>query len=417
MKMSRGTDVSDMKKIYSTPVNWQPPEQLVVKLTKKEVLRYGENPHMPGAIYEIEGNPLSNLINIRLLETKNKSDADKERGKKLWSAINYMDAVRAIEILKYFTDPAVTVMKHLIPSGFSKKQDAEIDVGFAVQRNGKSLDNLYLGAKNCDPRAAFGGTVVSNKPIDKATAEAIISSYNEVIVAPEFEEGVTEIFENSRWKNLRLVLYSNIDKLPKFEGDDVEGIYSIIGLPNGTMLVQKPYLSRIKSIDDFIKDPMIIRPDGGSYVVNRDPTQRELQDLLVATYVNIGVRSNGIVIVKDGETLAVGTGQQERVGAVEQAVVKAYQKAMDRVGIKYNPIDGAANRYELIKQFGNPLLHAVLSSDGLFPKKDNIEVAADSGISAVAQPGGSIEDYIIIDEINKRDMAMVVTGERMFVHI
>ncbi|MCP8321848.1 MAG: IMP cyclohydrolase, partial [archaeon] len=149
------------------------------------------------------------------------------------------------------------------------------------------------------------------------------------------------------------------------------------------------------------------------YVVGRDPTQAELRDLLTAWYVNIGVRSNGIVFVKNGVTVAIGSGQQERVGAVEHAIIKAYQKAMEREKIPYDPLDGASARNKLSV---NPLEGAVVSSDAFFPFRDSIDLIARAGVTAVIQPGGSINDHEIIEAVNEHKMAMVYTLERCFGH-
>ena len=386
--MNRGTDVSNMKRSYRTAVGSEFPESLVVQLQRESDLRYGENPNQPAAMYKLGGVNLADLTKIRLAKS----------GKGGLSATNFMDVTRALEILKFFETPAVAVMKHLVPSGFAR------------QFNGNTLDNIYQLARDADSRSAFGSVVVLNRPVDEATAEAIMSSYVEGVAAPEFEEGVMDILE--RKKDLRAILYSNLDKVPKFTGDNINGVYDIKGLPTGRVLVQKPYLSSIKNVKDLVLDPMV-EHEGANHVVERDPIQEEVEDLLTAWYVNLGVRSNGIVFVKHGVTIAVGTGQQERVGAIEQAIVKSYQKAMDREGIKYNPVDGAAQRALLLV---NPLEGSVMSSDAFFPFRDSIDTIAKHGVTAVIQPGGSVRDYDVIDAVNEYWMAMVYTLERCFGH-
>ena len=187
------------------------------------------------------------------------------------------------------------------------------------------------------------------------------------------------------------------------------------------VIIQSPYLTRIKTGADLITDPLV-RKQGKEYVVERDPTPAELDDLLTAWYVNIGTRSNGVVIVKNGVTLAVGSGQQERVGAVEQAIVKAYQKALDRYNdllpedepkVPFDIFD-VAKTVEFLKP--NPLRGAVLSSDGFFPFPDSLDLCAEVGISAVCQPGGSRNDHLVIDAANKYGIAMPFTLERCFGH-
>jgi len=387
--MPRGTDVTDMKRTYRTAVGEEFPDELTIGLQRENSLRYGENPNQPAAAYRLKGTSLPELTNIRLAKS----------GKGGLSATNLMDVTRALEVLKFFSNPSVAVMKHVIPSGF------------ATQFQVNSLDDIYTKARDADARSAFGSVVAFNRSLDKATAEAIMSTYVEGVAAPDYEEGVLGILE--RKGDIRAVLYSNLDRLPKFVGDNIEDLYDLKVLPTGRVIVQKPYLSSIKGPEDLIMDPMV-RKDGREYIVERDPTPEELQDLLTAWYVNVGgVRSNGIVFVKDGVTVAVGSGQQERVGAIEQAIVKSYQKAMDREGIKYDTLEGASLRGCLSV---NPLKGAVMSSDAFFPFRDSIDTIARVGVTAVVQPGGSVRDYEVIQAVNEYNMAMTYTLERCFSH-
>ncbi|MDD5178052.1 MAG: IMP cyclohydrolase [Candidatus Nanoarchaeia archaeon] len=391
----RGTDVADMKGRYRTAVEDKFPDEFNIELKKESGLRYGENPNQSAAIYSLKGTSLAELTDIRLAKT----------GKGGISATNMMDVTRALDILKFFNNrPSVAVMKHLIPCGF------------ATQFNNNSLDNIYTLARDADARSAFGSVVVSTRPVDKATAEAIISTFVEGVAAPYFEKGVMDILETK--KDLRVLLYSNIDKIPKFIGDDIKDLYDIKWLPTGRVIVQKPYLSSIRSVKDLILDPMVVKEDEKGtkikYVVERDPTKREVNDLLTAWYINLGVRSNGIVFVKDGVSVAIGSGQQERVGAVEQAIIKAYQKAMDREKIEhYDSLHGILSKGRLET---NPLEDAVCSSDGFFPFPDSISLMGREGVSAIIQPGGSINDDKIIRIANSHKMAMVYTLERCFAH-
>jgi phosphoribosylaminoimidazolecarboxamide formyltransferase/IMP cyclohydrolase len=392
--MARGTDVTHMKRTYRTPTEGEFPDRLSLNLMNESSLRYGENPNQPAALYRFEGLALPKFTNLRLAKS----------GKGGLSATNLMDVTRALEVLKFFNAPSVAVMKHLVPSGF------------ATQFGGDGLDDIYRKARDADARSAFGSVVVCNKPLDRAAAEAIMETYVEAVVAPEYEEGALDIL--GRKKDIRAILFSHLDKLPKFVGDDVEELYDLKVLPTGRVVVQKPYLSSIRGKDDMILDPLVRRKDKEtgvetSYVVDRDPTPEELQDMITAWYVNIGVRSNGIVFVKNGVTLAIGTGQQERVGAVEQAIVKTYQKAMDRENIQYDSLEGASARDTLSS---NPLEKAVVSSDAFFPFRDSIDIVAQVGVSAVIQPGGSIRDFEVIEAANEHHMAMAFTLERCFAH-
>ena len=425
----RGTDVTKMKKTYRKPVEGDFPEDLIVQLRLESPLRYGDNPNQAAGLYRTVGihngvhpddlknyaignddaNVLKMLDNMyQAFYQHTVAEFTKIRnvksGKGGLSATNVRDISHAMEILKYFTNPSVAVMKHLVPSGF------------ATLNKDETLDQLYIKARDADARSAFGGVVVSNVPIDKATAEAIMSSYVEVVVAPGYENGAMEHFEKK--KDIRVATFENLDKIPKFVGDEVEEhnfglILDVISMPTGRVLVQQPYLSSIKSADDLITDPLVTKKDHDPVYVKRDPTEQEMRDLRAAWYANLGVRSNGIVIFKDGVTLAVGTGQQERVGALEQAIVKAYQKAMDRAGIKYDTLNGAQERDKLDS---NPLEGAVVSSDAFFPFRDSIDTMARVGITAVIQPGGSVRDYEVIQAVNEHNTAMVYTLERCFGH-
>ena len=394
MKEKRGTDVTDMKRTYRTPAEGEFPDELTISLNKEFNLRYGENPNQTAAVYRFKEIDLAEFTNLKLAKS----------GKGGLSATNFMDVTRAMEILKFFKTPSVAVMKHLVPSGF------------ATQFEGNPLVDIYCKARDADARSAFGSVVVLNRALDKVTDETIMSTYVETVAAPDFEEGTLDVL--GRKKDIRAVLFSNLDKLPRFTGDDVEGLYELKVLPSGRAIAQKPYLSSIKGPEDLVLDPLVRKKDKDSglekeYVVQRDPTSRELKDMLTAWNVNIGVRSNGVVFVKDGVTLAVSSGQQERVGAVEQAVVKTYKKAMDREGISYDPLKGASGKENLS---ANPLEGAVVSSDAFFPFRDSIDICAKAGVSAVIQPGGSVRDFEVIEAVNDYNMAMAYTLERCFGH-
>jgi phosphoribosylaminoimidazolecarboxamide formyltransferase/IMP cyclohydrolase len=361
------------------------PDEYNLYLEKEADLKYGENPMQAAGVFKFSGSNLADLTNIRLAKS----------GKGGISATNFMDVARAMDGLKYFPAPSVAVMKHLIFSGF------------ATQNGTTSLDNLYRSARYTDARSAYGSVIVFNRPLSIDCAHALLESYVEGVAAPEYEEGAMGILETK--KDLRVMQFSNLDKLPKFVDDDTQGLYDIKALPTGRAIVQTPYLTSIKGVEDLVLDPMI----NGRFV-KRDPTQEELKDMLTAWYINFGVRSNGIVFVKDGVTLAVGSGQQERVGAVEQAIVKAYQKYMDRNNIPYNPLHGILSKDGTI--VNSPLKGAVCSSDAYFPKRDCIDLMASVGISGVIQPGGSIHDEEIIEAVNENNMSMPFTLERCFGH-
>jgi AICAR transformylase/IMP cyclohydrolase PurH len=381
-------NVTDLKKIYMNQNKGDFPEKINFELNKESDLRYGENPNQPAAIYSFNESNLPKLTNIRLLKT----------GKGGLSATNMMDVTRALDILKFFDEPSVCVMKHAIPSGFATKYN-------------NSLVEIYKNARDADARSAFGSIVVLNKKVDIETAKELMNSYVEGVSAPEFDLEAEKIL--SQKKNIRLILFSNLDKIPKFEGDDTIGFYDLRFMTTARLVVQKPFLTKIKGKEDLILSPEVTSKEGELISVKKLPDDQKLKDLLTSWYINIGVRSNGIVIVKNGVSLAIGSGQQERVGAVEQAIVKAYQKAMDREKIEYTPMKILSS----IEKFSsNPLKGAVISSDGFFPFRDSIDLINAQGISAVIQPGGSVKDFEVIKAINEHNMSMVFTKERCFGH-
>lgn len=396
-KMPR--DISDMKRTYRTAVTGEFPDELSVGLVKEADLKYGENPNQPAAVYRFKGSSLAEYTNIRLAKT----------GKGGISATNFMDVCRGLDILKYFPKPAVAVMKHTIPSGFATESSFIVFDGLA---------SLYRQARDADRRSAFGSVVVFNRPVTKVVAQDLIETYVEGVAAPEYEQGAMEILEVK--KDLRAMLFSNIDRLPKFIGDDTQGIYDMKVLPTGRVIVQKPYLTSIKSVKDLTLDALVRDEAGKEHAVQRKPFKIELEDMLTAWYVNFGVRSNGVVLVQGGVTLAIGSGQQERVGAVEQAITKAYQKSYDREGKDYDHLKGVGEIGECgldnTGKIPEVLKGAVCSSDAFFPNRDSIDTMARVGVSAIIQPGGSIKDSEIIDAVNQHDMAMAFTLERCFGH-
>jgi phosphoribosylaminoimidazolecarboxamide formyltransferase/IMP cyclohydrolase len=393
----RGTDVTDMKRTYRTPKVGEFPQELLLSLQKEFDLRYGENPNQLGAAYRFQGSSLAEFTDIRLAKS----------GKGGLSATNFLDVTRALGILKFFQKPAVAVMKHASPSGFAR------------QHGGNSLEEIYKLARDVDARSAFGSVVVTTAPVDKSTAEAIMSTFVEAVAAPEFEEGTLGTLE--RKKDIRAIVFSNLDQLPKFKGDDTKGLYDLKVMPSGRVIVQTLYLSNIRGPRDLILDPLV-KKDGQRYVVDRDPTGEELENLLTAWYVNIGISSNGVVFVKDGVAVAIGSGHRERIGAVEGAVSQSYQKTLDRKKMLEEPENlswtpGNLSWNQMRKKLGyRPLEGAVMSSDGFLPFRDSIDTIAEEGVTAIIQPGGSRRDYEIIRAVNEHHMAMAYTLERCFGH-
>lgn len=391
-----GTDLSKRKLDYRKRNEGEFPLALDMRLTKDEDFKYGENPNQHAACYAVD-TPERIADETAVVYVR-----DDQKGKGGLSLTNMMDITHAMDTLKFFVHPACAIMKHAIVSGFATGE--------------RSLPELFRKARDADLRSNFGGTFVSNQPLDRETAEAMYERagfFVDVVAMPGYDEGVVGYLQKAS-KNIRIAQFSGLDLLPKFVGDETYGLRSYKDLPGGRLAVQDVYLTSIRSVDDLIMDPMVLDKDGVEHAVKRACTGREAQDAVTAWYLNIaGARSNGVVLVRDGVLVAMGSGQVERVGAVEQALVKAVQKAMEREGIEYDPLMGIA---EMKKLPYNPLAAAVCSSDAFFPFRDSVDALARMGVTAVVQPYGSLRDAEVIDAANEHDMAMPAADYRCFGH-
>ncbi|MCA1901472.1 MAG: IMP cyclohydrolase [Candidatus Hydrogenedens sp.] len=367
----------DLKAMYRTKTEGSFPESINVlgkQWIKVEDLRYGTNPHQPAAFYRPADGTNIFLGAYQILKT----------GKSGLSQTNLEDLHHAFGILKYLQKPACAVMKHCNPSGV------------AIQQEGQTLADVYRRARDADSQAAFGGVVAFNVEVDEATAIEIMQTVIEGVSAPSFTPEALSVFNDfekyKKNKEIRIIKVPPLDLLPKYIGDSIT-TWEMKVFDDGSIVLAQPYLTKIRSANDFIK-ASVEHPKKGKIESEVIPSQQELEDLLFAWYINIHVRSNGVVIVKNGQTLAVGTGQQDRVGAVEQAIEKAKKKYKGS-----ETLDGA-----------------VLASDGFFPFPDAVETAVREGIHAIVQPGGSVNDYDVIEFANRVGVAMLFTGERCFSH-
>jgi AICAR transformylase/IMP cyclohydrolase PurH len=351
-----------MRKKYSTALEEEFPESIKITIGDHETvyrkhmsLRYGENPHQPAAFYSPTEGPLT-VGDIKLLKT----------GKSGLSMTNVEDANNSMRIVSYFEQPAVAVMKHVNPSGA------------AVQNKEESLVEVYRKARDCDALAAFGSVVGFNCEVDKATAQELMNSYVEGVVAPSYAEGCVELFEES--KNIRIMQVDGLDAISKYVGDPMWPLDISVQM-DGSLVLQAPMLTKLRTVDDL------------RVVSERQPSAQELKDMLFSWYVCMNVRSNGVVLGKENATIGIGTGQQDRVTAVRLALEKA-----DMRGHKAE-IPGS-----------------VLASDGFFPFRDSIDLLAEYGVKACVQPGGSIKDKEVIEACNEHGIAMAFTDERCFRH-
>jgi phosphoribosylaminoimidazolecarboxamide formyltransferase/IMP cyclohydrolase len=263
--------------------------------------------------------------------------------------------------------------------------------------------------------------------MDKNTAEIVSKNYLEVVAAPEFEEGATGIL--SRRKNLRIIRISKIRELEKYR---TLRFFDFKSLMDGGIIVQQSPINKIKTKEDFL--PAKTTYQGKEYIIERKPTEREYDDMLFGWNVEQGITSNSVIYVKNGTTVGIGTGEQDRVGVAEIAIFKAYTKYADalcfkKYGVPYKIFEVDVKNG---KRDGNVLLEideetrinkggligSVMVSDAFFPFRDGVDVGIKEGISAIVQPGGSDRDFesiIACNEANPK-VTMVFTGQRAFKH-
>ncbi|MBL8966654.1 MAG: IMP cyclohydrolase, partial [Spirochaetaceae bacterium] len=280
-----------------------------------------------------------------------------------------------------------------------------------------SLAEAYERAYLADRVAAFGGAVVLNRPLDRDTAIRVASSYCEVVAAPDFEEGA--FAELERKKNLRVMRIPEMARLERWAPARVLDWKALL---DGSLVVQTSFSSRVLSRADFL--PAECGRQGQVYRVAREPSEAEWDDMLFGWLVETGVTSNSVIYVKDGVTVGIGTGEQDRVGVAEIARDKAYRKLEDRLlwersGKGWNEsTDEAAKAAvrEEVAELRGGLDGAVMISDAFFPFRDGIEVGLRERVAAVVQPGGSLRDFESIEACNDYGAAMKFTGQRCFKH-
>ena len=370
----------------------------------RQGLRYGENPGQEAALYRlINGNLVLGGVTTITPGRYLVSDAELLQSGKHPGKINLTDADNALNILRYLTGrPAVAIMKHNNPSGVAMAD---------------SLVEAYLKADLADHVAAFGGCVALNRPVDLATAEAIASRYAEVVVAPEYEEGSVGVL--AARPNLRIMRIRNMARLARYAAERFVDFKSLI---DGGIIAQLSYVPETRTAADLRLAETIHQ--GKTYRVNREPTAAEIDDMLFGWLVEAGVTSNSVLYVRDLVTVGIGTGEQDRVGVAEIARDKAYRKLADRLAFeRYGVLYGALDVDEARQAIDEEVAHrrgglagAVMVSDAFFPFRDGLEVGLCEGVTAVIQPGGSLNDWQAIEACNEYGAAMVFTGQRSFKH-
>jgi phosphoribosylaminoimidazolecarboxamide formyltransferase/IMP cyclohydrolase len=375
--------------------SWKIADEKTGEVIEKGI-RYGENPGQEAALYELVNGNLV-LGKCQFIEpgkglVSAMTDEDLVQSGKHPGKINLTDIDNALNIMKYLSDkPAAVIVKHNNPCGAAY---------------GSSLADAYQRADTADRVAAFGGCAIFNRPIDKATAVLISQNYLEVVAAPDFEEGTVEVL--ARRANLRIVRISRIDQLSSYAEARFVDFKSLM---DGGIILQQSPLNRIKSAKDFAL--AITEYEGKTYTIVRTPTDEEYEDMLFGWQVEQGITSNSVIYVKEGVTVGIGTGEQDRVGVADIAIFKAYTKFADDLcyrkhGIPYNELNLMVSKGqkepELLKEIDREtrdtkggLVGATMVSDAFFPFRDGVDVAIKEGIGAIVQPGGSLRDFEVIE--------------------
>jgi phosphoribosylaminoimidazolecarboxamide formyltransferase / IMP cyclohydrolase len=316
------------------------PSSLTLDLTRVQSLRYGENPDQRAAFYREHG-AVGGLPELRQLH-----------GKEL-SFNNLLDVDGALLAISAWAGDglsACAIIKHSTPCGVAV---------------GRDVATAYAKALATDPASAFGSVIAFNSPLTLAAAELIHPNFVEAVVAPAFEPAALELL--SAKKNLRLLQLPNVSTT----GLDYKRVA-------GGFLVQERASTRFPE-------------DGWRIVTRREPTEQEWADLRFAWRGVAAVKSNAILLARDGATLGIGAGQMSRVDSSRIAVMKATDNGFDLTG-------------------------ASLASDAFFPFRDGVEAAAHAGVRSIIQPGGSVRDQEVIEAADENHVAMVFTARRLFRH-
>ena len=314
------------------------PSKFTLSGERKSLLRYGENPHQKAAFY-VNPKPAIGVATAHQLQ-----------GKEL-SYNNIIDTNAAFELVSEFTEPTVAIIKHTNPCG----------VG-----TGKTVIEAYNKAFSSDSVSAFGGIIATNETIDVETATAISNQFAEVVIAPSIDEEARNIIAAKR--NLRLLITGGLAS----HQQTMLHVRSVIG----GFLVQEQDKKKVEDLE---------------LVTSVAPTEEQKEEMIFAFKVAKHVKSNAIVLTKDGQTIGIGAGQMSRVDSVRFAIQKA-------------------------KNAGFSVEGSVMSSDAFFPFHDSVILAAENGVVGIIQPGGSIRDEEVIKASESKGIPMLLTGQRHFKH-
>ena len=340
------------------------PESISLQLEKAEDLRYGENPHQQGARYRF----------VSAGQEGSWWDSARQHGGKQLSYLNLNDSEAAWRLACAFGSEgqsAAVVVKHANPCGAALAGD---------------IATAWERAHACDPASAFGGVAALNRPVDAGLAERITANFLEVLIAPGYDDAALDVLE--RKQNLR-VLEADQSPAASLHFRSIDGgllAQEVAPLPDFSGLCRE--LELLVASVRHVGSDSVHGSNPMEIVTGRHPAPEEIQDLAFAWTLAAATQSNAIVFAKDLQAIGVGAGQQNRRDAAMLAAYKAGGRAKD----------------------------ASCASDAFFPFRDGLDQAADAGCTAVIQPGGSIRDEEVIAAANERNIAMIFTRERRFLH-
>jgi phosphoribosylaminoimidazolecarboxamide formyltransferase/IMP cyclohydrolase len=330
------------------------PEELMVSLARVQSLRYGENPDQPAAFYRVSSSPPVGIPGLRQLH-----------GKEL-SYNNILDLDGALLAIAPFVggdQSACAILKHTTPCGIAI---------------GRSPAEAYRKALACDPVSAFGSTVVFSEPVTEAVAEEISKLFVECLVAPGYAASALQILQQK--KNIRILEPGGEGRFGTHSGHLAAGI-ELRGVAGGVLVQGSPEPAR----------PRELLTSGSTVATSREPSEEEWSDLAFAWAAVQSVKSNAILLAREGAAVGIGAGQMSRVDAAHLAAHKAVNAGFRLEGL-------------------------VLASDAFFPFRDGVDAAAEAGVTAIVQPGGSVRDAEAVEAADEHGIAMVFTGRRTFRH-
>ncbi len=332
------------------------PEKLVIAGERCQLVRYGENPHQGGAIYRSvqAGNGLL-------------THCEQLHGKEM-SYNNFLDAEAALSFLRLFEQRAAIIIKHQNPCGSALERPT-------ARRGGEELLSIYQRALACDTASAFGGIVAVNREVGLPLAQELSKTFYEIILAPGFSVDALQKLQDK--KNLRILkIPDEVAGLPKLDFRAISGGFAVQQLDDSLNPTQE------KAAEEAA---------GFRCVSKAQPSERDLQELLFAWKIASRVKSNAIVLSKDFAAPGIGAGQMSRIDSVKIAAQKMQNMGFSPEG-------------------------SYMASDAFFPFRDAVDQAAEYGVRAIIQPGGSLRDPEVIQAANEHGIIMVCTGVRHFYH-